>query len=118
MRSASITPRCEGNDKSKQPSNMQEVLHKTAVSWMRVRLRNSTSKRSWEESREAYASRLHRCRDDVNDELDVDVCAKLFRNESERCVTTKADDSIGRPISGAVVGDQSGLCKRWRASVF
>ena len=46
MRQASITLRGAGNDRSKQPSSMQEaLLHKTAVSWMRVRLRNSTPER-------------------------------------------------------------------------
>ena len=61
-----------GNDASMQPGNLQELmLHETAVSWIRLRLGRSIPPRAWEETREAYASRLKSITADINANLDV-----------------------------------------------
>ena len=68
-----------GDDGAAQPGSLSEVLlHETAVSWMRVRLRNSTPSRSWEETREAYGNRLKRCCDQINKDLKVEELCRAF----------------------------------------
>ena len=55
------------------PGNLQDVLlHETAVSWLRLRLTESTPARCWEGAPVQYTSRLKRCCDDVNQNLKVD----------------------------------------------
>ena len=63
----------------RQPGSLQDILlHETAVSWLRKRLERSTPKKCWEETREAYMSRLKRCCDDVNRECDVEGLCNGF----------------------------------------
>ena len=61
-----------GADASVQPGQLQEVmLHETAVSWIRARLAKTLPQKPWEETAEAYASRLKACAAYINDHHDV-----------------------------------------------
>ena len=64
---------------SVQPGQLQEVmLHETAVSWLRVRLTKTVPKKSWEETLEAYRSRLKDCAAYINSHHDVSgLCREL-----------------------------------------
>ena len=68
-----------GVNASVQPGQLQEVmLHETAVSWLRVRLTKTVPKRSWEETLEAYRSRLKDCAAHINGHHDVaGLCREL-----------------------------------------
>ena len=66
-----------GNDASKQPGHMQELmLHETTVAWMRTLLTETTPKKCWTESREEYTARLKRCADFINKNYDVEGLCK------------------------------------------
>jgi len=68
-----------GDNARTQPGSLQDVLlHETAVSWLRKRLEQSTPKKCWEETREAYGQRLKRCCDDVNKVCDVEGLSRGF----------------------------------------
>ena len=68
-----------GDNGSVQPGNLQELmLHETAVSWIRLRLARSVPAKAWEETREAYATRLKRICDEINDTLDVEGLCRSF----------------------------------------
>ena len=68
-----------GDNAVRQPGSLQDiVLHETAVSWLRRRLERSTPKKCWEETREAYGSRLKRCCEEVNKECDVEGLCNGF----------------------------------------
>ena len=54
------------------------LLHETAVSWLRVRLTESTPTRSWEETRVEYSGRLKRCCDDINAHLEVEGLCRAW----------------------------------------
>ena len=48
-----------GDDASKQPGNIQELLlHETLVAWIRRRLAQTVPKKPWEETEEQYGQRL------------------------------------------------------------
>ena len=48
-----------GPDASVQPGSLQELmLHETAMAWVRDRLKKTVPQKPWEESIEAYGSRL------------------------------------------------------------
>ena len=68
-----------GDNAVKQPGSMQDfLLHETAVSWLRHRLAQSTPRQCWLETRPEYASRLKRCCEEVNTDLDVEgLCKQL-----------------------------------------
>ena len=70
-----------GTDASVQPGQLQEVmLHETAVSWMRVRLTKDVPKKAWEETSEAYRTRLKACAGYINASHDVEgLCKALPR---------------------------------------
>jgi len=74
-----------GNDASIQPGQLQEVmLHETAVSWMRERLKRTLPKKSWEETVEAYRSRLKACAAYINGKHDVEgLCLELPERVAE-----------------------------------
>ena len=68
-----------GDDASAQPGNVQEMmLHETAVSWMRHRLRLSTPKSAAEETRCEYESRLRDACRDINEHCDVEGLCRGF----------------------------------------
>ena len=68
-----------GDEGIKQPGSLQEVLlHETSVSWIRVRLCESTPDRCWEETREDYGRRLKRCCEEINCKLKVDDLCHAF----------------------------------------
>ena len=48
------------------------MLHETAVSWIRVRLSKTVPVHAWEETRDAYRSRLKGCAAYINSHYDVD----------------------------------------------
>ena len=54
------------------------MLHETAVSWMRLRLARTVPRRSWEDTVEAYRSRLKDCAAYINANYNVDsLCREL-----------------------------------------
>ena len=68
-----------GENASKQPGNLQELmLHETAVSWLRVRLAESVPRQPWLETRDAFSTRLKRCCEKVNRDLDVEGLCRSF----------------------------------------
>ena len=73
-----------------QPGHLQEVmLHETAVSWLRLRLEASLPKRSWEETPQAFATRLRRCCAQINAELDVEGLCRAFPKRIQKLKDTK-----------------------------
>ena len=66
-------------DASIQPGTLQEVmLHETAVAWMRTRLAQTVPKKAWEESVDAYGSRLKTCAAFINSHYNVkNLCREL-----------------------------------------
>lgn len=66
-------------DASAQPGTLQEVmLHETAVAWMRTRLAQTVPKKAWEESVDAYGSRLKTCAAFINSHYNVkNLCREL-----------------------------------------
>ena len=66
-------------DASVQPGQLQEVmLHETAVSWMRDKLTKTLPKKCWEETVEAYRSRLKACAAQINGAYGVEsLCREL-----------------------------------------
>ena len=68
-----------GADASLQPGCLQELmLHETAMAWVRERLQKTVPPRPWEESVEAYSSRLKDVAAHINRMCDVDgLCREL-----------------------------------------
>ena len=66
-------------DASIKPGQLQELmLHETAVSWIRDRLRRTLPRRPWEETPEEYGSRLKACAAYINEHHNVDkLCRGL-----------------------------------------
>lgn len=68
-----------GDNGSVQPGNLQELmLHETAVAWIRLRLARSVPAKAWEETREAYTTRLKKICDEINGTLDVEGLCRSF----------------------------------------
>ena len=62
-----------------QLGNLSEVLlHKTAVSWLRVRLAESVPAKAWAETKEQYTSRLRACCQAVNSCYDIEGLRRTF----------------------------------------
>ena len=76
-----------GEDASIQPGSLQELmLHETAVAWIRLRLTKCVPGHAWEESREAYGTRLKGVVDDINRSLDVEGLCRGFLKRIEKLV--------------------------------
>ena len=76
-----------GDDASVQPGKLQELMiHETAVAWIRAGLARTVPARSWEESREAYGSRLKRVCEDINSDNDVEGLCRKFLARIEALV--------------------------------
>ena len=68
-----------GDDASIQPGQLQELmLHETAVAWIRERLKKTVPRRAWEETVEAYRSRLKACAAYINANHNVEALCKEF----------------------------------------
>ena len=68
-----------GDSAARQPGNLQDfLLHETAVSWIRYREKKTRVLKPWEETVEAYSSRMKGIVQDINDRLDVEgLCRGL-----------------------------------------
>ena len=68
-----------GADASEQPGTLQELLlHETAMAWVRERLKKTVPKVPWQESNEAYGSRLKEVAAYINANYNVDnLCREL-----------------------------------------
>ena len=68
-----------GDDASEQPGTLQELLlHETAMAWVRERLKKTVPKVPWQESNEAYGSRLKEVAAYINANYNVDnLCREL-----------------------------------------
>ena len=76
-----------GDDARVQPGHLQELmLHETAVSWLRHRLTETLPQRAWEETPEAFGSRLRECCATINATLDVESLCKDFPARIEKLV--------------------------------
>ena len=84
------------DDASVQPGQLQEVmLHETAVSWTRLRLTQTLPKRSWEETTEAYYTRLRTCAAYINEHYDVrGLCNELPARVAE--LERRRGDRLGK----------------------
>ena len=74
-----------GDDGSKQPGNLQEVLlHETAVSWIRHREKKSRVICPWKESTGHFIHRLREVVQYINDNHDVEgLCRALPKRLDE-----------------------------------
>ena len=68
-----------GDNASVQPGQLQDfLLHETAMAWMRERLKKTSPKKPWEETLEAYHSRLKQCAAHCNDKYNIDgLCGEV-----------------------------------------
>ena len=83
-----------GEDARTQPGSLGDVLlHETAVSWMRVRLAETTPPRPWLETHEEYNQRLKACCDAVNRDLDVEGLCRGWLKRLED-LEAKAGDRL------------------------
>ena len=79
-----------GDDASIQPGSLQELmLHETSVAWIRHRLAKSVPAKAWEESRDAYATRLKRIVDEINKCHDVEGLCRGFVTRIDKLVDRK-----------------------------
>ena len=62
-----------------QPGQLQDfLLHETAMAWMRDRLKKTAPKKPWEETLDAYHSRLKHCAAHCNDKHNIDgLCEEV-----------------------------------------
>ena len=62
------------------------MIHETAVAWIRAGLARTVPARAWEESREAYETRLKRVCEDINSDNDVEGLCRKFLARIEALV--------------------------------
>ena len=80
------------DDASIQPGRLQEVmLHETAVSWIRDRLRKSIPPQPWLETPKEYESRLKCCCDYINENFNVDGLCRALPSRVNALVQNKGD---------------------------
>ena len=73
-----------------QLGKLQELmLHETAVTWIRLRLGRTVPARPWEESRDAYTTRLKRAVEEVNTSCDVEGFCRGFIQRVNQLVAAK-----------------------------
>ena len=85
-----------GDDASIQPGQLQELmLHETAVSWMRERLKQTVPKKAWEETVDAYRSRLKACAAHINAKHDVKALCKEFPGRLAE-LSNRGGDRLGK----------------------
>lgn len=79
-------------DASPQPGQLQEVmLHETAVAWMRNRLSKTLPRAPWDETVEAYRTRLKTCAAYCNDHYDVDGLSRALPKRVQMLSDRKGD---------------------------
>ena len=85
-----------GDDASNQPGDLKDLmLHETAVAWLTNRLKVTTPAKAWEETAEAFGTRLKAATDYVNDEYNLE---NLQRELPERLVKL-ANQGGGRIVN-------------------
>ena len=67
------------------------LLHETAVAWIRLKLRATTPKRPWLESREQYAARLRQVVGDINREHAVGDLCNAFPARLDELIRRQGD---------------------------
>ena len=83
-----------GDDAKAQPGSLGDVLlHETAVSWMRVRLAETTPPRPWLETHDQYNQRLKTCCEAINRDLDVPGLCRGW-NKRMQDLKDKAGDRL------------------------
>ena len=76
-----------GDDASRQSGDSQDLmLHETTVAWLRFLLKRSLPKKPWEETREAFETRLKAQTQYVNDHYDVDSLCRQFPERMEELI--------------------------------
>ncbi len=81
-----------GDDASAQPGNLQEImLHETAVSWIRHRLRETTPASAETETTDEYGARLRRVCADINATLDVEGLSRAFHSRVQAVLDAEGD---------------------------
>ena len=85
-----------GDDASIQPGQLQELmLHETAVSWMRERLKQTVPKKAREETVDAHRSRLKACAAHINAKHDVKALCKEFPGRLAE-LSNRRGDRLGK----------------------
>jgi len=75
-----------------QPGQLQELmLHETAVSWVRDRLKKTLPRRCWEETEEAYGARLKEAASYINSTHDVEGLCMEFPGRLRDLVERNGD---------------------------
>ena len=81
-----------GDDASKQPGNLQEVLlHETAVSWIRRREAMTRKAPAWKETVEEFAARIRDIVQDINCNLNVEGLCRSLPKRLQQLVDNKGD---------------------------
>ena len=81
-----------GADASLQPGCLQELmLHETAMAWVRERLKKTVPARPWEETVEAYSSRLKDVAAHINRMHDVEGVCRELPSRVEKLMQRKGD---------------------------
>ena len=81
-----------GDDASVQPGQLQDyLLHETTMAWMRDRLKKTCPKKSWEETVEAYHSRLKQCAAYCNDKYNIESLCNEVPWRTEELLKREGD---------------------------
>ena len=81
-----------GVDAAVQPGEAQDLmLHETAMAWVRERLKKTVPKKPWEESVEAYGSRLKDVAAYINRHYDVDGLCRELPDRIAKLLKAKGD---------------------------
>ena len=75
-----------------QPGNFGDVLlHETAISWLRLRLKQTDPKEAWLETREQFTTRIKQCAEFINKEYDVAGLCLSFVSRINTLVEKEGD---------------------------
>ena len=81
-----------GDDASKQSGDSQDVmLHETAVAWLRTLLKRSLPREPWNETRDAFETRLKAQTQYVNDNYNVDNLSRELPERLEELIRREGD---------------------------
>ena len=81
-----------GEDASSQPGTLQEaMLHETAVAWLRHRMKATSVKEPWLETRQQFAARLRGATQWVNANYNVDALSRQLPTRVSQLIESKRD---------------------------
>ena len=68
------------------------LLHETAVAWVRLQQTRTTPKKPWEETREAFGTRLREIARRINATYNVTGLCRSFPDRSQRLIDAGGDN--------------------------